>query len=107
MAFREFDGPENNPIILGWAKELNHSISQWYRSDSEAWCALYMSYVCMKAGYQPPDGFDAIRARSFAKWGDPIAGDPVLGDILVFSSRWWRSCRYLCRRRRGQSVIMC
>ena len=81
---REFDGPENNPIILGWAKELNHSIAQWYRSDSEAWCALYMSYVCMKAGYQPPDGFDAIRARAFAKWGDPIAGEPVLGDILVF-----------------------
>ncbi len=81
---REFDGSDNNPIILDWAKEVNQTISQWYKSDESAWCALFMSVCAKRAGYQPPEGFDAIRAKSFAKWGDPITGEPVLGDVLVF-----------------------
>ena len=80
----EFAGPDNNQTILGWAKEVNATIGKWYVKDELAWCALFMSVVCKRAGYQPPDGFDAIRAKSFAKWGDPIVGDPVIGDILVF-----------------------
>jgi len=82
---REFDGVANNPVILDWAKELGSTISQYYRADSIAWCALFMSICAKRAGYKPPEGFDILRARSFAKWGDPIAGEPVLGDILVFS----------------------
>lgn len=81
---REFDGAANNPVILDWAKELGSTISQYYRADSIAWCALYLSICAKRAGYQPPEGFDILRAKSFAKWGDPIAGDPILGDILVF-----------------------
>ena len=82
---REFDGVANNPIILEWAKELGSTISQYYRADSIAWCALFMSVCAKRAGYRPPEGFDILRAKSFAKWGDPIAGEPVLGDILVFN----------------------
>lgn len=81
----EFDGPDNNPVILDWAKEVNMTIGQYYTKDEFAWCALFVSVVCRRAGYQPPDGFDAIRARSFTKWGDPVAGEAVIGDILVFS----------------------
>lgn len=80
----EYAGSDNNPVILDWAKELNHTISQWYRSDSTAWCALFISVCAKRAGFQPPEGFDAVRAKSFAKWGDPVFGEPVLADILVF-----------------------
>lgn len=82
---KEYEGPENNPTILGWAKELGNPISQYYKSDETAWCALYVSVCAQRAGYQPPNGFDALRAKSFSTWGDPIFGEPVLGDILVFS----------------------
>lgn len=81
---KEFDGPENNPIILGWAKELGSTLSKYYIADSIAWCAMFISVCAKRAGYQPPDGFDALRAKSFLKWGDPIAGEPILGDVLVF-----------------------
>lgn len=81
----EFQGPDNNPTILGWAKEVNSTISQYYTRDEIAWCALFMSVVAKRAGYQPPEGFDAIRARSFLKWGDPVFGFPLIGDILIFN----------------------
>lgn len=66
---KEVSGDGNNPVILGWAKELNSTISNWYRQDEEPWCALYMSVCAKRAGYQPPEGFDAVRARSFETWG--------------------------------------
>lgn len=82
---KEYEGEANNPEIIGWAKEVNLTIKEWYRKDSDAWCALFMSVVCKRAGFTPPDGFNAIRANSFAKWGDPIFGFPLLGDVLVFT----------------------
>ena len=80
----EFAGNANNPVITGWAKEVNEKIGSFYQSDSLAWCALFMSVCAKRAGYTPPDGFDSLRAKSFAKWGDPIVGEPMLWDILVF-----------------------
>lgn len=82
---KEFDGAANNPVILEWAKELGSTITQYYTADSIAWCAMFLSVCAKRAGYHPPDGFDMLRAKSFAKWGDPITGEPILGDILVFS----------------------
>jgi len=81
----EFAGADNNPIILEWAKEVNQTISQYYTKDEIAWCALFMSVVAKRAGYAPPEGFDAIRAKSFIKWGDPVFGFPLIGDILIFN----------------------
>jgi uncharacterized protein (TIGR02594 family) len=80
----EFAGAANNPIILGWSKELGHTIEAFYKKDEIAWCALYISVCAKRAGYLPPAGFESLRAKSFAKWGDPISGEPVLWDILVF-----------------------
>ncbi len=82
---KEYEGEANNPEIIGWAKEINLTIKEWYRKDSDAWCALFISVVCKRAGFTPPDKFNAIRANSFAKWGEPIFGFPLLGDILVFT----------------------
>lgn len=82
---KEYEGDSNNPEIIGWAKEVNLTIKEWYRKDSDAWCALFMSVVCKRAGFHPPDGFDAIRAKSYERWGEPIHGFPLLGDVLVFT----------------------
>lgn len=83
---KEFDGPANNQVILDWAKELGSTISQYYTSDELAWCALFVSVCAKRAGYQAPEGFDILRAKSFAKWGDPILPQNAsLGDVLVFS----------------------
>lgn len=80
----EFQGEDNNPVILSWAKELNSTIRQYYTKDEIAWCALFMSIVSKRAGFEPPEGFNALRAKSFMEWGDTVKGDAVIGDILVF-----------------------
>ena len=81
----EYEGEANNPEIISWAREVNLTIKEWYRKDSDAWCALWMSVVCKRAGFEPPEGFNAIRAKSFERWGEPIFGFPLLGDILIFT----------------------
>jgi len=85
----EIKGPENaNPVIIGWAKELGGAVSGWYKSDDEAWCGLFAA-ICMKrAGYQPPKGFDALRALKYAAWGVSSPGNiPMLGDVMVFARK--------------------
>lgn len=81
---KETPGPDDNPVILDWAKEVNRAVAGWYVDDSSAWCGLFCAVIAKRAGYQPPDGFDAIRAKSWSKWGMPVQV-PMLGDILVFS----------------------
>ena len=82
---RETPGPDDNPVILAWAKEVNQTVGSWYNDDStQAWCGLFTAVCAKRAGYQPPSGFDAIRAKSWVKWGDPVQV-PMLGDVLIFS----------------------
>jgi len=80
----EYQGADNNPTILEWAKELGHTISQYYTKDEIAWCGLYMGICAKRAGYIPPEGFDTLRAKSWSKWGDPVTGNALLWDVLVF-----------------------
>jgi len=81
---REIVGPQHNATILAWADEVNATVGEFVKDDEQPWCALFMSVVEKRAGWVPPAGFDAIRAKSHAKWGDPIAGEPMLGDVLIF-----------------------
>lgn len=75
----EISGSQNNPIILGWAKELNWS--NVYVNDEVPWCGLFISY-CAKLAEWPWPGA-GFRAAEWAKWGNP-ADVPMLGDVLVF-----------------------
>ena len=84
IGVKEFQGESNNPIIIQWANELGHTIKEYYRKDSIAWCGLFIGICAKRSGYIPPSGFDTLRARSWVKWGDPIKGEPVLWDILIF-----------------------
>lgn len=80
----EFAGTANNPIILEWATELGHTIKDYYRSDATAWCGLFIGICAKRSGYTPPNGFDTLRAKSWAKWGEQVVGEPIFCNVLVF-----------------------
>lgn len=74
----ETAGSGDNPVILGWARELGY---RDYVHDAIPWCGLAMAISAKRAGYEPPE--NALRALSWATWGVP-APVPMLGDVLTF-----------------------
>lgn len=76
----EKPGPGNNPSILQWAKATG--LERIYRNDATAWCGLWMAYVALQAGWEPP--LNPLWARNWLNFGtaQKKAG---LGDILVFA----------------------
>lgn len=93
LGIQEIPGPQSNPLILAFAKEL--SVSKIYTNDDQAWCAVAQNAVARRAGkrvtYANP--YDFLRALAFAKQGvnfntndwDVIQKDEaILGDTLIF-----------------------
>ena len=76
----ETPGAGNNPSIMAWAKATGQDRA--YRNDATAWCGLWMAYVALQAGWEPP--INPLWARNWANFGKPVAA-PMLGDVLVFS----------------------
>jgi uncharacterized protein (TIGR02594 family) len=75
---KETIGPEDNPIIMEWAKELG---LKDYIHDSIAWCGLEHAIVAHRAGkliVQHP-----LWAANWLKFGTP-ASIAMLGYTLVF-----------------------
>lgn len=70
----------NNPVILGWAKEVG--LDKVYKHTSVAWCGLFAAVVAKRAGWEPVAS--PLWARNWSKFG-AAAPVPMLGDILVFS----------------------
>lgn len=83
---KEVAGKGNNQTILNWADEIGGVVGDWYDEDSDPWCALFIAVCLKRAGFDHPQGFDAIRALSYAKWGNPAAV-PSLGDIFVINRK--------------------
>jgi uncharacterized protein (TIGR02594 family) len=79
LGTKEIVGSKHNPVILGWAKELN--LSKVYNSDEIPWCGLAIAYACHEAGLPVID--KPLWALSWAKWGVEVK-EPMLGDILTF-----------------------
>ena len=75
----EVPGTGDNPVILGWAKELG--LEKVYSDDSIPWCGLFTAVVMKRAGKTPVT--DPLWARNWAKFGT-AAGTASLGDVLVF-----------------------
>lgn len=84
LGTREARGPANNPVIMGWARDLD----QWYPGDDVAWCGLFVAH-CMSVGApQEPQGFKRLGARAWLEYGEAAATDvPPLGGVAVF----WRT----------------
>ncbi|WP_276131831.1 TIGR02594 family protein [Polluticoccus soli] len=83
IGLKEYPGASsNNPVIMNMAKDLG--VSNIYKNDEMAWCALYMSHLCKITDKPMPfTGYDILRAKSFEHWGN-TSPKPSLGDVLVF-----------------------
>lgn len=81
LGLKEYPGPKSNPVIMEMARRVG--VSQIYKNDDEAWCALAMCYLCVITGKPMPfTGYEVLRAKSFLKWG--IARHSAeLGDMLI------------------------
>ena len=80
---QEIVGAKHNPVILGMAKALNPLAGAWYDSDEKAWCGVFEGFCLKTNGEAIPDGYDAMRARSYANVG-VAQRQAMLFDILVF-----------------------
>lgn len=76
---QEIVGSKNNPVIMGWAKELG---LKEYTNDEIPWCGLFVAKVVKDAGFTPVN--NPLWAANWSKFGtkQPQA---MLGDILVFT----------------------
>ncbi len=75
----EVAGPDDNPVILGWAKEVG--LAKDYIDDAIPWCGLFMAMVAKRAGKPVVEG--PLWARNWANFAKP-ADKAQLGDVLVF-----------------------
>lgn len=83
VGIQEQPGPESNPVIIRWARDLNCPL--WYSNDDQAWCSVWMNRILMAV--QLPvagTGFALLRAQTFEGYGAPVL-DAVLGTVLVFN----------------------
>jgi uncharacterized protein (TIGR02594 family) len=90
----EAPGAANNPLILGWQRELQDAgigrhYGSFYSSDAIPWCGLWMAVVAHRANperrpeREPPR--DYLAAISWRDWGKRVpAAFAALGDVLVF-----------------------
>lgn len=77
----ETPGVKDNPVIIGWAKEIGGASQRLYTADSVAWCGLFMAVVAKRAAKTPPD--QPLWALNWRNFGT-AAGQPALGDVLTF-----------------------
>lgn len=85
LGVTEVLGPNNNPTIMGWAKDLD----QWYPGDDIAWCGLFVGH-CQKVGFpDEPQQFNRLGARAWEAYGQDIGivEAPPLGGVC----RLWRT----------------
>jgi uncharacterized protein (TIGR02594 family) len=80
----EIPGEIDNPIIVGWFKELGFPEVQ---DDETAWCSLLMNITCKRIGL-PYTG--KLNARSWARLGKQIILPYAkIGHVVIF----WRNKR--------------
>lgn len=75
----ESPGTGDNPVIIGWAKEVG--LDDVYVHDSTAWCGLEMAILTYRAGKEIVK--EPLWALNWAKFGVAVQ-TPMLGDVLVF-----------------------
>lgn len=83
----EINGAQHNPEILKWADELNTAVGDWYTKDEYAWCGVFAGMCLKRAGWTPPQGYNAMRAIQYSHFGVfiPYEKDYAVGDVGVFT----------------------
>lgn len=85
LGTREAPGPANSATIMGWAKRLGTKVlGMVYNADSVPWCGLFVATCMAEAGI--PTASIAVRAKSWATWGQEISPKSLApGVVLVFA----------------------
>ena len=68
----EVQGSGDNPVILGWAKELG--LAKIYNHDEIPWCGLFVAIVAKRAGKALPA--QPLWARSWVNFGKDGSARP-------------------------------
>lgn len=77
IGLKEVAGPQNDPHILKWWKNIGTSFDQ----DSVPWCGAFVGGVLFEAGIKPVAG--GASARAWLKL--PVKLDrPAVGSVVVF-----------------------
>ncbi|MFA0965001.1 TIGR02594 family protein [Roseivirga sp. BDSF3-8] len=79
LGVKEIEGPEHNPVILKYAKEVGFKNVQ---DDETFWCSIFMNWVAKKAKLPRSN---KLNARSWLLVGETI-DHPKPGDVVIF----WR-----------------
>jgi uncharacterized protein (TIGR02594 family) len=74
----EEPGSRDNPVILGWAKEVG--LKDIYKHDNTAWCGLAMAVVAKRA--DKPVVASPLWALNWRQFGTSVPA-PMLGDVMV------------------------
>lgn len=77
----EAPGAADNPVILGWAREVGKDVAAAYGHDSIPWCGLFAAVVIQRAGKPVISG--PLWAKNWIRFGQKAAV-ASLGDVLVF-----------------------
>lgn len=93
LALREFGvqevvGKGSNKTIIGWRDELNQNGVKitGYSDDDIPWCGLFVAIITFRRAGIPAEVVESpLWARSWSRYGNPVRGPAVLGDVLVFS----------------------
>lgn len=80
LSTKETPGPQSNPTILQWAKDLGGWVSSFYKDDSIPWCGLFVAHCFSEANVRGPS--NPLSALAWADWG--VKTDPKVGAVLVF-----------------------
>lgn len=77
IGVKEYSGKfNNNPRILEYHKTTSLGASE----DEVSWCASFVGWCLIKAGYTSTK---SALARSYATWGSPLSA-PQFGAVVVF-----------------------
>lgn len=82
----EEDGRTNNPVILGWAREIGGWVGNFYLRDEIPWCGLWMAMI-MRRSDRGPLPRNPLAALEWAEFGIQAPMYPCLADILVFKRK--------------------
>jgi len=81
---KEIQGKQHNGRILQYAQDLGWT---WIDDDETPWCAIFMAWVLLRAGFDPNALGVSAAAQSFLKVGTEVAlSDIKPGDLCIF----WR-----------------
>lgn len=79
----EVQGPQSNPIILGWLQNEGGGKS-WVKDDATPWCGAAMAGVFVEAGMADVIPKEPLRARSWATIGEELT-EPKVGALAILS----------------------